>query len=301
MNITLKHLRIFVQVGRLGSFTRAAEQLSLSQPALTIAIGQFEEMLGIRLFDRTTRRVSLTADGADFMATAERLLEDFDSAVADIRAVAERRRGRVGIATLPSVAVALLPSVLAQFTRSYPAVRVQLHDSNASGVQRRVRRNEVDFGIASIWEPDSELEFTPLFRDEFALVCPADHALAGGKGRIPWRRLAGYRFLGLGRDTGIRPLLLSVKGLPEAILSPQFEVSNIATLEGMLEAGLGITALPMLAVQGPLARGLVARRLVEPVVEREVCLITRRGRSLPPAAESLRDLILAHLPKKSAA
>jgi DNA-binding transcriptional LysR family regulator len=301
MDATLKHLRIFVEVARQGSFTRAAKRLSLSQPALTIAIGQFEEILGIRLFDRTTRRVSPTPDGESFMVTAERLLEDFDSAVADIRAVAERRRGRVGIAALPSVAMGLLPAVLARFTAAYPGVRVQLHDANAAGIQRQVRRSEVDFGIGSQWEPDDELEFAPLIRDRFAMVCRADHELAARKGRLAWRRLDGHTFLGLGRDTGIRPLLLSVKDLPAVIQAPKFEVSNIATLEGMLEAGLGITALPLLAVHGMRAGGLVWRPLDEPVVEREICLITRRGRSLSPAAESMRDLVVEHLPKKWAA
>jgi DNA-binding transcriptional LysR family regulator len=297
MNVTVKHLRIFIEVARQGSFTQAAERLSLSQPALTIAVGQFEQMLGIRLFDRTTRRVVLTAEGEAFLPTAERLVEDFDTAIADIRAVAERRRGRVGIAALPSVAIRLLPGIVARFTEAYPEIRVHMHDSNASGVQRRVRRNEVDFGIGSPWEPDPELEFTPLLRDRFVMVCRAEHRLGQTKGRLPWRRLSGYPFLGLARDTGIQPLLQAIKDLPEAIRTPHYEVSNIATLEGMLKAGLGITALPRLAVPRSGTVALVSRPLSDPVVEREICLITRRGRSLSPAAESMRELVLENIPE----
>jgi DNA-binding transcriptional LysR family regulator len=301
MNVTLKHLRVFVEVAHQGSFTRAAERLSLSQPALTIAIGQFEETLGVRLFDRTTRRVTLTGDGEDFLATAERLLEDFDAAIADMRDLAERRRGRVGIAALPSVAVRLLPQVVASFSEAYPGVRIHLHDANAKGVQRRVQRKEVDFGIGSLWEPDPELEFQPLLRDPFVMVCRAGHPLARGKGALPWRRLAGHDFIGMGRDTGIRPLLRATQGLPEDIHAPKYEVSSVAALEGMLEAGLGLTALPLLAVPVSRPRKLVSRRLVEPVVEREIGLITRRGRSLSPAAEQMRDMLLDSLRANQAA
>lgn len=290
MTASIKQLRAFVEIARRGNFTRAAEALSLSQPALTIIINQFEDILGVRLFDRTTRRVRLTQEGSAFLPTAERLLHDFDTAIDDLRAVAERRRGRVGIAALPSVAVRLLPDIVAKFTLRYPGISVHLHDDNASGVQQRVLRGEVDFGIGSRWEDSADLEFRPLLSDPFGLVCPADHPLASARGPIPWQALGGHPFLGLARDTGIWPLLHRVSDLPESVLAPQYEVSNIATLEGMLQAGLGITALPALAVPRRRELRLVFRPLTNPVLHRDLCAITRRGRSLSPAAESLYEL-----------
>ncbi len=298
MSITLKHLRSFAEVARQGNFTRAAQALSLSQPALTITIHQFEDLIGVKLFDRTTRRVRLTSEGEEFLPTARRVLEDFDHAIAGIREVAERRRGRVGVATLPSVAVRLLPEVIARFTQSYPGIHVHLHDDNASGIQRRVRRNEVDFGISSRWEVAPDLDFSPLMSDPFGMVCRADHPLAQRTGAITWQELGGYTFLGLAPDTGIRPLMQAVGDLPENIRVPQYEASNIATVEGMLAAGLGITALPALAVSAALDRGLVFRNLTMPAIEREICLVTRKGRSLSPAASTLRDLILDTFPRR---
>lgn len=295
MNVTLKHLRSFIEVARQGNFTRAAEALSVSQPALTIAIGQFEDEIGVRLFDRTTRRVRLTGEGEAFLPTAVRLLEDFDSALADIREVAERRRGRVGVAALPSVAVRLLPDLLARFSERYPGIQVHLHDDNASGVQERVGRRQVDFGLGSRWEPASELSFRPLMKDEFGLVCRTDHELARHDGPIAWRELAGHPFLGLALDTGIQQVLRGLKGLPETVRSPKYEVSNIATLGGMLGAGLGVTALPALAMPRSGEHRLVFRKLIRPVVHRELSLITRRGRSLSPAAQALRDLVVEGL------
>lgn len=295
MNVTLKHLQAFVAVAEEGSFTRASQRLALSQPALTIQINQFEEQLGIKLFDRTTRRVNLTGSGEEFLPTARRLLEDFRNSVAEIRAVAERRRGRVSVAALPSIAMKVMPQVVARFTSMYPGVAVHLHDANSSGVQRRVRRNEVDFGLASMWEPDQDLEFAKVVRDPFGLVCRSDHPLAASTEPIAWRDLAETTFLGLAPDTGIRPLLYKVDDLPDNVRAPQFEMSNIATLEGMLAAGIGVSALPRLTVPDHHRADLVFRRLCEPGVTREICLITRRGRSLSPAAESMRELILETL------
>lgn len=300
MNVTLKHLQAFVTVAREGSFTQAAKQLALSQPALTIQVNQFEEELGVRLFDRTTRRVALTDNGAEFLPAAQRLLDDFEAAIADVREVAQRHRGRVGVATLPSIAVRLMPRIVADFQAAFPGVSVHLHDANASGVQRHVRLKEVDFGLASMWEPDQDLEFETVLTDAFGLVCRDDHPLAAGTGPVAWQELAGHSFLGLAPDTGIRPLVRAAEGLPENVHQPQVEVSNIATLEGMLMAGIGISALPELALPDQYKDRLVFRPLVEPEMTRAICLITRRGRSLSPAAQSMRDMILERLSQRAA-
>ncbi len=296
MNVTVKHLRSFVAVATHGNFTRAAEALSLSQPALTITVSQFEDMVGVKLFDRTTRRVRLTAEGADFLPSAVRLIEDFDGVISGMRDVAKRRRGRIGVAALPSVAVRLLPDTVARYCRRYPSIGVHMHDDNASGVGQKVRRGEVDFGLASRWEPIDDLSFRPLIKDSFCMVCRADHELAKGRGSLTWRDLAGYDFLGMAADTGIQQLLGGVKDLPANLRGPKFEVSNVATLNGMLGAGLGITVLPALAVPVQHAPKLVFRHLTRPVVQREICLITRRGRSLSPAAQGLRDMIVESFP-----
>jgi DNA-binding transcriptional LysR family regulator len=295
VNVTLKHLQAFVAVAQEGSFTRAARRLALSQPALTIQITQFEEELGVRLFDRTTRRVLLTDNGAEFLPTAERLLDDVHSAIAEVRDVAARRRGRVGVATLPSIAVKLMPAMVAAFRTDYPGVSVHLLDANASGVQERVRRKEVDFGLASQWQRDEDLKFEPVMRDPFRVVCRRDHPLAAKEGPLSWADLAGHEFLGLAPDTGIRPLIEGVADLPSNVRTPPVEVSNIATLDGMLAAGLGVSVLPELALPADPSGCLISRALHGPALSRELCLITRRGRSLSPAAQSLRDLILSRL------
>ncbi|MEH6358497.1 MAG: LysR family transcriptional regulator [Pseudomonadales bacterium] len=282
-------MRTFIVVAHHGSFNRAAEELARTQPAITLVIKQLEEYIGVKLLERTTRRVIPTAEGENFLPIAERLVRDFDAAIYDLKAVAERRRGHVSMAILPSVATSLLPPVISAFSLKYPGIDIHLQDDNSRGVQQRIERNEVDFGIGSIWQPNSDLEFTPLLTDTYEMVCHKDHPLAQESGPIHWQQLETEIFL----DTGISQML----EIRKHIGTPKFKFSNVVTLFAMLEAGLGITALPSLAV--PLHnQNLVTRPLIEPIQTREICLITRKGWSHSPAAEAMLEMVLDGIQKQ---
>src|SRR5262245_656673 len=157
MGVDLHQLRIFVAVARLGNFTRAAERLGLSQPSLSLHIRQLEQDLGVRLFDRSTRSVALTPAGEDFLPTAERLLDDFRAAAAAVADLAARRRGRVAVAVLPSVAADLLPRAIALLRARHPDVSVSLRDDVAEHIPARVRSGEVDFGLGAIDSMDADM------------------------------------------------------------------------------------------------------------------------------------------------
>ncbi|MCP4386895.1 MAG: LysR family transcriptional regulator [Gammaproteobacteria bacterium] len=297
MSLTLRHVRAFVEVAHQGSFRRAAEKLFVSQPALTITINQLEELVGIRLFMRTTRQVNLTTDGEDFLPIAERLVVDFERAISDLKASAERRGGKVSIAVLPSLTINLLPELLARFKGANPEIRIILRDDNARGVQRQVLNNESDFGVSNIWEEDSELEYTPLALDPVGLVCPPDHPLASSMGQLAWHKLEGFSFVGMSRDTGVYKLINAIEGCPDSIRLPEYEVLTMAALGGILEAKLAITVLPLLAVPSHMHPALVFRKLIHPSVERELCIITRRHYPLSAAAQKVRDMLLAETPQ----
>jgi DNA-binding transcriptional LysR family regulator len=291
MSVTLRHLRAFESVARLSSFTRAAEELQMSQPALTMAIRQLEDMVGASLFDRTTRRVTLTPEGSDFVPTSQRLLHDFDLAIQDIRTVAKRRRGRVGIASVISIATKILPRAVHEFSQANPTTSVHLRDGNSSDVRRRVRRNEVDIGFASMDRDDPDLDFAPLFRDQVGLLARADHPLLQLRRRLTWADLDGYDFLGLAADAATRPILESVANLPRSVASPRYEVSTQATLEAMLAAGIGITIVPALNSSRSSSAPLQFRQLADPIMWRTIYAITRKGRTLSPAAHNLANMV----------
>src|SRR3982074_1713791 len=165
MNVDLHQLRIFVAVARLGNFTRAAERLHLSQPSLSLHIRQLEQDLGVRLFDRSTRSVVLTQAGDDLLPTAERLLDDFQSAVASVGDLPPPGRGRVARALLPSVAAELLPRAIALLRIRHPDITVAVRDDMAEHIPARVRNGEVDFGLGAIDSVDADVLGSPLVKD----------------------------------------------------------------------------------------------------------------------------------------
>lgn len=297
MDVGLHHLRAFVAVAETGSFTQAAAKLYLSQPALSTVVKQLEECLGMKLFDRTTRRVSVTAHGSSFLDTAKRLLRAFEGAIDHAKAAARMEHGHVCVATLFSVATHLMPSVFGEFTQRYPGIGLSLYDANATGIQRLVKSAEADFGVASRWEEDPELTFEPLLRDRFGVVCRSDHPLAAVPEPLPWTALGGYPCFGGGGDTGVglQALLASSTDIPASVVTPQHQVFNLVTLGSLLQAGLGVTVLPLLEVPVVPEPALVFRALYQPVLEREICLVTPSGRSLAPAAQSMRDILVARL------
>src|SRR5690349_19354083 len=131
MNISLRQLRAFVSVGRLASFTRAAEALNATQPALSAQIRELEEALGVKLFDRSTRSVALTQAGEDLMPSVDTVLADLTSVVERARDVAKRNVGRVTIAALPSLAATLVPAVIARMRDEHPGIVIVVRDALA--------------------------------------------------------------------------------------------------------------------------------------------------------------------------
>ena len=286
LNITLRHLRTFVIVARYGSFNRAAEELSRTQPAITLAIKQLEEFVGLKLLDRTTRRVIPTAEGENFMPIAERLVRDFDTAISDLKATAEKRIGNVSIAIVPSVANQLLPPIIKTFSRNFPGINLLLNDDTARGVQQKVERNEVDFGIGSVWQTSKLLKFTPLFSDNLDLVFHKDHDLAQSQEPISWSALSNEIFLDSGITKNMRSRLL---------LGPsKFDFPSITTLLAMLRSNLGVSVLPSLAI--PQSSGELRSRPLLPMEKRDICMITRRDWTLSPAAEAMIDTIIKEMP-----
>jgi LysR family carnitine catabolism transcriptional activator len=287
----IRHLRAFIGVARHQSFTRAAKHLHLSQPALTMAIRQLEDFVGASLFDRTTRTVTLTPEGLDFLPIAERLVADFDLAIQDVRTAADRRRGRVAIAAVGSVATGIVPSAIREISVAYPTVRVQLRDGNSDDVRLRVRRNEVDVGICSRSEDEPELSFAPLFEDELGILAKADHPVCRARQPLKWSDLAGFDFIGFSADTATWPLIGQVPNLPASVAAPRYEVSNYSPAWAMLMAGNGITI--MAALSAPIGKGTGLRfcRIAEPTLWRSVFVVTRRGRALTPVAAELIEAI----------
>jgi DNA-binding transcriptional LysR family regulator len=294
MTADLRQLRSFVTIVRCGNFTRAAQQLGLSQPALSLSLRQLEAALGLRLLDRTTRSVGLTTDGLRLLPTAERLLIDFDAAIRDVKESAVERSSVLTVGCLMSLAVCLLPKAIAKFQRERSDITIKIIDGAVGAVLRAIRQGEAEIGFSSYWQAQPDLEFRPLAEDRFVLVCRSDHRLAKQR-QVSWSALKEEPFLLLTRDTGLRRYLDEAFGDLITTVKPAFEVGTWASLGGLLGAGLGVTALPELATPSGFYGDLKQIPLVDPVIKREVGLVTRVGARLSPAAQSFVAIVESQL------
>ena len=290
INFDLNDLLAFRAVAELSNFRKAAESVHISQPAFSRRIDKLEQALGVRLLERSTRRVSLTAVGRDFARKVEQLLEDLDNTLLGIRGVAATRMGEVTIACVPSTVYYFLSQVIRRYHEAFPKIRVRVFDASANEVLGAVARSEADFGLNFMGAQEPDIEFKPLLEDRFVAACRRDHPLAR-KRQVAWSELAQYDFISIAKTSGNRLLLdqalANVAGRPQSI----YEAQHVTTQLGLVEAGLGVAAVPSLAMPGADHPLLVSVPLTDPVVTRRVGLIRRKGRSLSPSAQQLYDFL----------
>jgi DNA-binding transcriptional LysR family regulator len=284
-NVTLRQLRAFVLVADKGSFVAAAETLALSQPALSHSIQQLEEQIGSSLFHRTTRSVKLTGLGMGFLPTARHLLRQVDTSIADIQEAAARKRGRVVVACLPSIAFRLMPAVIAG-EASRLGLRVVVRDVNLTAITTAVLDGQADLGIGSFETAAPSLDGVVIGRDRFYGAFPKSHPLAQLP-EVSWADLQGHPFIAMTLEHGIRNLIDNAIAPHNVRLSIASEVSNLVTIYGLLEQGVGITALPGLALPPGEHPLLVYRPLKDPILERTIRVVWRHGIGLSPAARTI--------------
>lgn len=290
LNFDLNDLQAFRAVAEIGNFRKAAESIHLSQPAFSRRIEKLEDALGVRLLDRTTRSVSLTAVGREFDRKVQQLLGELDQTLLGLRGVAATRMGEVTVAGVPSTVYYYLSQVIRRFHERYPRVRVRIVDASANDVLTAVAGGEADFGLNFIGSQEAGIEFRPLLEERFVAAVRRDHVLAR-KRRVSWAELADHDFISVSKASGNRLLidqaLAAVAKRPQSI----YEAEHVTTLLGLVEAGLGVAAVPAMAMPGPDHPLLVSVPLVDPVVTRKVGLIRRKGRPLAPAAQQLYDVV----------
>lgn len=294
--LSTRQLRAFLTLAQLRNFTRAAQACHLSQPAFSALIRALEDSVGTRLFDRNTRSVQLTPEGRLFEPSAQRLLQDAKLALADLADHAGRRKGRVHVAALPSLAAGWLPGLFADFHTRWPGVELALSDLLSDPCIDLVRNGQADFALAAGGRRSveaGELQARLLCSDRFHLVCRADHPLAA-EPRLTPRKLAPWPFIHMSRNSSVRQSLEAA--LHPLAMNTLLEVEQLATVTGMVEAGLGISVVPSLTLYQFRSDALVTRPLPLPAVQsRRIYVVRRREGSLSAAAQALHDLVVGQL------
>lgn len=287
----LSNMKAFVTLAESESFNKAAKLLNVTQPALTRRIKKMEEDLHVMLFERTTRRIALTSAGRMLLPQARELIKKFDETIFNVRGMNIFHHGMVTLSCIPTAVFYFLPPAIGKFNELYPNIKVRIIEQGTNNCMESVLCNEADFGINMNNITNSSIEFTPLVNEPFVLACRHDHPLAK-KQLVEWQELVNCKLIGVRSSSGNRLLIEQHLADKPWKLDWFYEVRHLSTSLGLVEAGLGVSALPGLAMPQSPHPTLTGIPLVEPVIRRTLGIIRRKDAVLSPPAERFFSLLL---------
>ena len=290
INCEILDLQAFLAVLDAGTFHRAAVQLNMTQPTVSRRIKALEAALGVTLLERTTRRVKATSIGRALDPMLRRLVCEFENCVFSLGDFGVRHPGEVTIASIATAASSFLPQVLKKFTTLHPDIRFRIVDSSAEEGLECVARGEAEFGINFLGASRSDLKFTPLIDDNFVVACRPDHEFAS-RPFVNWSDLAGQSLI-ISQRSGNRALIDQALSKSNLQLNWSFEVGHISTSFGLVEAGLGMSILPRMALPLTDSPTLAAVPVRNPVVHRTVGIVERRTGQFSRAAMDFRRMLV---------
>jgi DNA-binding transcriptional LysR family regulator len=275
MSLSMRQLRAFVAIARLQSFTRAAEQLHITQPGLSGMVRDIEQQLDCRLFERTTRAVALTEHGRAFLPVATRVLAELDAAAFSLGQLSALGRRRLAVGATPVIASSILPEACRAFAATQPGVQVEVHDLDRDQIQAGVQDGQLDAGFGVFLDAASGMRRTPMLKTSLVLV-------DGGTGErgtpVRWSDLdEGPPLLALPANNPIQQLVDS--HLPQPVpgnRAPQV-FNHLHTLLAMVEIGAGRAVLPSFVGAAAERYEVVLRTIVRPKVHLDFYEITRAG------------------------
>jgi DNA-binding transcriptional LysR family regulator len=289
--VNLHQLRIFHTVARLGSYSRAAEELKISQPSVSIQVGDLERSLGVDLFEQLGKRIYLTEAGRVLEEYAQRILGLFDEASAAVAEVRGVHRGRLAIGATNIPGTYLLPRALFSFQERFPQITVSLEIGTARRIQERVLRNEVELGVVG-WEISAQnLVSRRFYEDEIVLVVPPGHRLAAG-GPVPLGTLRDERVIMRERGSGTREAVEAALREANLALPAAMELGSGEAIKEAVAAGLGVSFLSSLAVAADTAAGRLVRVPLEGItITQPFVLIQHRDKRPSQAMTALIELL----------
>lgn len=295
MNVTLRQLRVFCAVYERRSFTSAADDMHMTQSAVSKLCAELESEIGLPLFERTTRRVTPCDGAAELYEYAQEVLNTMRLAGRRLSALRTLDQGNLSIAASPMMMSGLLAPVIEAFARDHPQVRIDLHELTTDESVDYVRTGRCDFGLVSIAEHDPQLEPKVVCAELLCLACTPSHPLAAKK-RITWGEASDYPHITLRSVYSTRKTIdriLKAQGLE---LRSTIQAGTLATSLRLVKANLGVTLIPSYAREFAQELGLKVMEIYDKKsYPHELSLLTRRGLKPSIAATAFMDALQVHL------
>ena len=298
MNISIRQLTAFISVADNGSFTRASEQMHLTQSAVSGLIKELESSLGIVLFDRTTRQLSLSVVGHHLLPQARRILNEMQLFENEASSLTSLAQGQVRLA-VSQFAASSMPAVIAQFAKVHPDISVSLLDCSAENVLEHIQNIEVDLGVGTergFMESEDDISADLLYQLPFCVVMPDSHALAQ-KSEVVWQDLVDIPLITL-QGPFIEQVTAELdESIASHIQQARYKVNFMSTALEMTRQGFGITlCLPYMpeVIDWVSANGLQMRPLAQPVKMRRFFIYQRSSRALSPASIAFKQFLQSY-------
>jgi len=289
-NLSSRQLNAVLAVVEYRSFVAAASFLKMSQPALTRTIKQIETELGVLLFSRSTRQVTITDAGKEFAALAERLLNDLKISVENMRELADQPRGQIVVASVVSLANAVLPTLIADYSRRFPGIEVHLREGLHSAVRDEVRGGLADFGIGYIDDAPKSFITENLGVETFHVVLPRDSALARRR-KIELRAMADASLVSFPVESRTRRIVDGAAAAAGLSFQYSMTTNRLPTLHGLVRNRVGLAVVPASERPSPDDPDLISRPLVGQRLACQIGVMRLRERELNPAAAEFLNVV----------
>jgi DNA-binding transcriptional LysR family regulator len=289
--LDLAQLEIFLCIAEEKSFSRAAEKMLRTQPALSIAIKRLEEELGEPLFDRSSKSGTLTEAGRILLSYAQRMINMRDEAKDAISELRGMFRGRLTIGANESTSLYLLPKLLLEYRRRHPQIKIEVFRNISEKIPSEVLERNLDFGFLSYDPMHPSLQSLEVHRDELVLVVPPKHHLAGRK-QVTVKDLGNEHFVAHNVKTPARTRIFDFFAQHRTPLNISIELATLETIKEFVKLDVGLAILPRLAVEDEIKSGELVEVPVKGMkIEKTLRLVYRREQTLSHAAKSFLELV----------
>ncbi|MCO4837520.1 MAG: LysR family transcriptional regulator [Oceanospirillaceae bacterium] len=290
-DIKIAQINTFLTVAHCKNFRQAASILCRSQPAVSLAIKQLEQLLGAALFN-PERHGELSAFGIAFLPEAKSLYKHYETTIHNGMSMAQGQSGSIKLGVLPSIAKTVLAQIMRAFLAQHPLVHLQVQDDNGDNLRDKVLDGRIDLAISSIWQTEKDLHHTHLCADRVGIVALKEHPWMQKNANINWEALGQEKLI----RNGTTPLVENTPAY--GFISAPTQVANMTSLVAMLEAGAGITTLPWMAFPKD-SQELAFRLIEEPHIKRQIALLQSRRRKHMPVTKALESIIIDTFKNKS--
>ncbi len=291
-----RRLQVFHTVARLLSFTKAAEHLHMTQPAVTFQVRQLEEHFNTRLFDRTHNRISLTVAGERVYQYADRIFTLYGEMENSVRELTGEVSGVLLIGASTTIAEYMLPALLGDFKAKYPDVNIRLQVANTDHIVSMVENNSIDLGVVEAPVSNKNLVVENCRMDQMVLIVPRGHALAH-ESSVPMSRIVDYPYICREEGSGTREVMLehlNAGGIESCNLNIVMELGSPEAVKGAVEAGMGISIISRATIAKELALNTLVAIKIEPPMERPFSFVHQKQKFRLRAIEKLLDFARAY-------